>query len=55
MKDVFVNWEGDVFKISETDSGFAAFKLVNNSWEPISGKLTATLLFEGKPIPDPSK
>ena len=50
MKERFVNWEGDTFKIVETDSGFDAFKLVNNSWKRVSGKLIATLDFEGMPI-----
>ena len=50
MREKFVRFEGDIFKIIETDSGFDAFKLVNNSWERVSGKLIATLHFEGIPL-----
>lgn len=54
-KERFVKFEGDIFKIVETDFGFDAFKFVNNSWERVSGKLIATLDFEGISVEAPEK
>lgn len=53
MKEKFVKFEGEIFKIIETNLGFDAFKFVNNSWERVSGKLIATLLFEGIEVNNP--
>ena len=50
MEDVFVKWEGDISKVVEVPSVFEASKFVNNSWELVSSKLVATLLFEGMPL-----
>ncbi|MCD6177931.1 hypothetical protein J7K03_01555 [bacterium] len=50
-KEVFIKWEGDIFKVRTKD--LRAFKLSGNSWKPVSGKLVATLFFEGRPVKKP--
>ena len=48
-KSKFLVWEGKEYRVDETPTGFSAFVKDGSGWKEVSGKLVATLLFEGVP------
>lgn len=50
----FIRWEGEIYRLDDiVDDGIELFVFRKGSWEPISSKLTATVLYEGIEVPDP--
>lgn len=51
-KITYVRWEDDVYRIDE-DTLAPEVRTPDGGWAPVSGKLTATLYFEGMPVENP--
>lgn len=55
LSSKFIVWEGDTYRVDDIpDDGFKLFVLKGGVWVPASGKLLATVEFEGVPVSNPS-
>jgi len=54
MSSKILTWEGSEYRIERDDNDLVvgAFKRDKDFWTPVSGKLIATLEFEGIPVDD---
>lgn len=51
----FIVWEGVTYRIDRiAGDGFDVLVLKGGTWVPASGKLGATILFEGKEVSNPT-
>ena len=54
LSSKYFNWENDVYRLDEIEGdGIEVFMLRDKSWVKVSGKLVATIEFEGRRIEPP--
>ena len=54
LSSKFIRWEGDIYRVDDIkDGGFRFFVFNDGNWVEASGKLGATIFFEGVPVDNP--